>query len=151
VAIEGVLTEDRIKLDISATDWRDLVDQVGAVMVAAGDVEPSYVTAMKQVIERIGTYCVIAPGVVLLHARPEDGVNRVCLAVGTMKQGINFGCDNDPVRLAIGLGAVDHEGHLQILRDVAELLSDEKRLAQLLAAQTTEQVLDVVCAPAKAS
>jgi len=145
LAIEKALTRDRIKVGIVATDWRDLVDQVGAVMVAAGDIQPSYVEAMKKVIEEIGTYCVIAPGVVLLHARPEEGVERICLAVGTLQKGINFGCENDPVRLAIGLGAVDHEGHIELLRDVAELLSDGERLAKLLAAETEEQVLEVVC------
>ena len=144
LAIEKALTKDRIRVGIVAKDWRDLVDQVGAVMEAAGDVQPSYVEAMKKVIEDIGTYCVIAPGVVLLHARPEEGVNRVCLAVGTLKEGINFGCENDPVRLVIGLGAVDHEGHVELLRDVARLLSDNERLARLLEAETEEQLLEVV-------
>ena len=145
MAIENALTKDRIKVGIVATDWRDLVDQVGEVMVAAGDVQPSYVEAMKKVIEEIGTYCVIAPGVVLLHARPEEGVNRVCLAIGTLQEGINFGCENDPVRLAIGLGAVDHEGHVELLRDVALLLSDKAQLTALLEAKTKEELLEVVC------
>jgi len=144
LAIESVLTKDRIKIAIQAKDWRDLVDQVGEVMVAAGDVQPTYVEAMKKVIEELGTYCVIAPGVVLLHARPEEGVNRVCLAIGTLEEGINFGCENDPVRLAIGLGAVDHEAHVELLRDVARLLSDPSRLALLLEAKTKEDLLGVV-------
>lgn len=144
MAIESVLTKDRIKIAIQAKDWRDLVDQVGEVMVAAGDVQPTYVEAMKKVIEELGTYCVIAPGVVLLHARPEEGVNRVCLAIGTLEEGVNFGCENDPVRLAIGLGAVDHEAHVELLRDVARLLSDPSRLALLLEAKTKEDLLGVV-------
>jgi len=144
LAIESVLTKDRIKIAIQAKDWRDLVDQVGEVMVAAGDVQPTYVEAMKKVIEELGTYCVIAPGVVLLHARPEEGVNRVCLAIGTLEEGVNFGCENDPVRLAIGLGAVDHEAHVELLRDVARLLSDPSRLALLLEAKTKEDLLGVV-------
>jgi len=145
LAIEKALTKDRIKVGITATDWRDLVNQVGEIMVAAGDVQPSYIQAMKKVIEEIGTYCVIAPGVVLLHARPEEGVNRVCLAIVTLKEGINFGCENDPVRLAIGLGAVDHEGHIELLRDVAQLLSDKVQLTRLLEAKTEEQLLEVIC------
>lgn len=153
MAIENVLTKDRIRVAVRARDWRHLVDQVGEIMVAAGDVQPTYTQAMKKVIEDIGTYCVIAPGIVLLHARPEEGVNRVCLAIATLEEGIDFGCENDPVLLAIGLGAVDHEGHIELLRDVAQLLSDKARLARLLAAKTKEELLDVVCgrqAPADA-
>ena len=144
MAIESVLTKNRIKIAIQAKDWRDLVDQVGEVMVAAGDVQPTYVEAMKKVIEELGTYCVIAPGVVLLHARPEEGVNRVCLAIGTLEEGNNLAFENDPVRLAIGLGAVDHEAHVELLRDVARLLSDPSRLALLLEAKTKEDLLRVV-------
>ncbi|MBC7265295.1 MAG: PTS sugar transporter subunit IIA [Chloroflexi bacterium] len=145
MAIEKLLTRERIKVGIQAADWRDLVDQVGEIMVAAGDVHPRYIQAMKNVIEEIGTYCVIAPGVVLLHARPEEGVNRVCLAVATLREGINFGCENDPVWLAIGLGAVDHGGHIELLRDVARFLSDKANLTRLREAETEEQLLQIIC------
>jgi mannitol/fructose-specific phosphotransferase system IIA component (Ntr-type) len=145
--IENVLSQDRIAIDLQVQDWRDLVDQVGEIMVAAGDVQPQYIEAMKQVIEEMGTYCVIAPGVVLLHARPESGVNRVCVAIATLECGVNFGCENDPVRLAIGLGAVDHESHIDILRRISTVLADSDLHRRLLEATSKEDVLGIFGGP----
>ena len=99
---------------------------------------------MKAVIEEMGPYAVIAPGVVLLHARPEDGVKRICMVIATLKDGINFGSKNDPVRLAIGLGAIDHEGHIDILRELTNFLKDKKRVAQLIEAPSEEELLHIL-------
>lgn len=144
---QNVISEETIAIGLEPCDWRDLVDKVGRIMVAAGDVQPQYIEAMKQVIEEMGTYCVIAPGVVLLHARPENGVNRVCLAIATLDHDINFGCENDPVRLAIGLGAVDHESHIDILRRISTVLADADARRQLLGASSKEEVLELFVAP----
>jgi mannitol/fructose-specific phosphotransferase system IIA component (Ntr-type) len=142
--LEKYLTTDRIRIGLYARDWRDLVDQVGEVMVEMGDVEPSYVEAMKKVTEEMGPYSVIAPGVVLLHARPEEGVHRICFVLVTLAEGISFGSDNDPVLLAIGLGALDHESHVEALRDLASLLGDRSKVEGIMNANKIDEVLKII-------
>ena len=47
-------------------------------------------------------YYVLGPGLAMPHARPEDGVNRLGLALTVLKEGVNFGSEgNDPVRLLV--------------------------------------------------
>ena len=99
--LEKYLTQEKILIEIKVSDWRELIGVVGNILVQTGDIESRYIDAMIKVIEDLGPYAVIAPGVVLLHARPEDGVKRVCIAMATLAQGINFGSVNDPVRLAM--------------------------------------------------
>lgn len=138
------LTTDRIRIGLYATDWRDLIDQVGAIMLQAGDIEASYIDAMKQVTEEMGPYSVIAPGVVLLHGRPEDGVIRICFAMVTLKQGISFGSVNDPVMLAIGMGAIDHTSHIEAIKDLANLLSDKEKIAKLVKEESVTDFMRIL-------
>lgn len=142
--LKKLLSSDRIKTGVVVSSWEELVDEVGAIMVAAGDIEPSYTEAMKDVVREIGTYCVIAPGVVLLHARPEDGVKRFCIALAKLDKGVNFGSANDPVFLAFGFGAVDHDSHLNLLTQIAQLLQDKDNVKQMMEAKDTQDILDTI-------
>lgn len=142
--LKKLLRSDRIKTGLVVSGWEELVDEVGAIMVAAGDVEVSYIGAMKKVVREIGTYCVIAPGVVLLHARPEDGVNRICIALAKLDKGVNFGCANDPVFLAFGFGATDHESHLTLLTQIARLLQNKTNVKLMMEAKDRQDILDTI-------
>ncbi len=142
--IEKYLTEDRIALNLEVSDWKDLVDKVGELMINVGDIEIGYVEAMKQVVEEMGPYAVIAPGVVLLHARPEAGVKRISFVMATLKNPVNFGSVNDPVWLATGLGALDHHGHVELLRDLSNFLQDKERLNQLSKAKDKNDFIRIV-------
>jgi mannitol/fructose-specific phosphotransferase system IIA component (Ntr-type) len=138
------ISESNIRVGLIVTDWKDLVRVVGNVLVESDEIEPSYIDAMIKVIEDLGPYAVIAPGVVLLHARPEDGVKKMCVAIANLKEGINFGSANDPVRLAIALGAVDHHSHIELLKGLAELLSDKEQLSRLYTVNNSQEFIEIL-------
>jgi len=126
----------RAKLDLESRD--EVIYQAGDLLVQAGAVEPGYVKAMKRVMDELGPYCVIAPGIALLHARPEDGVIRTCLSLITLKTPVAFGhSSNDPVDIAFALGAIDKRSHIEALAELAEFLSKEDFLQSIRDAQDT--------------
>jgi mannitol operon transcriptional antiterminator len=103
------------------------------------------VEAMKTSLEVNGPYMVIVPGVAILHARPEDGVRRVCMSLVTLSEGIRFGHkDNDPVDIAIAFAAVDQHQHLQALSDLMRLLADETALSDIRSADSVARVLETI-------
>jgi mannitol/fructose-specific phosphotransferase system IIA component (Ntr-type) len=142
--IAEYLTSNRIRIGLRAVDWRHLIEQVGAIMLQAGDIEKRYIDAMKRVTEEMGPYSVIAPGVVLLHGRPEDGVRRICFAAATLTKGVNFGSANDPVLLAIGMGALDHSSHIEAIRDLAILLNDRGKVTKLIRSKNVDEFIQTV-------
>ncbi len=126
----------RAKLDLESRD--EVIYQAGDLLVQAGAVEPGYVKGMKRVMDELGPYCVIAPGIALLHARPEDGVIRTCLSLITLKTPVAFGhSSNDPVDIAFALGAIDKRSHIEALAELAEFLSKEDFLQSIRDAQDT--------------
>lgn len=106
------------------------------MLVASGCVADAYVGAMIRTVETLGPYVVIAPGIAMPHARPEDGVSRTGMALVRLEIPVAFGHpSNDPVDLVIPLAAVDPDSHVLAMAQLAERLSDPDTLRRLRAAQ----------------
>jgi mannitol/fructose-specific phosphotransferase system IIA component (Ntr-type) len=134
--LASFLTDETVRARVHVVSWQEAVDRVGGLLVGAGAVELRYIEAMKLVLREMGPYAVIAPGVVLLHARPEDGVRRPCLAMITLATPVPFGhSQNDPVDLVVALGAVDKQAHIVALQELARLLMDQPTLERIRSAQ----------------
>jgi mannitol/fructose-specific phosphotransferase system IIA component (Ntr-type) len=120
------------------------VESVGALLVEAGKARAGYTEAMKRVLKEMGLYAVIAPGIVLLHARPEDGVLQPCLGLITLSTAVPFGhSENDPVDLVFALGAVDKEAHIASLKVLAEMLGDQDVLFKIRSALTDGELASI--------
>lgn len=150
--LRQLLTAERVATDVTVEDWEGAVRAVGRLMVDTGVVEERYIDGMIDTAKELGPYIVIAPGLALPHSRPEDGVLQPCMALITLKPPVNFGNpDNDPVDVVIAFGAVDHEQHVEALRDMATILSEPSNLAALRAAKTKEQILEIMWSAPEAS
>ena len=149
VPLAKLIGPDTVAAQAVVASWEEAVDRVGGLLVQAGRVRPSYIPAMKQVLKEIGPYAVIAPGIVLLHARPEDGVIEPCLALVTLATPVPFGhSQNDPVDLVFALGAVDKQAHIESLQQLAEMLGDENVLQRLRSATTAGELAGILAAGA---
>lgn len=117
------ISKDCIRANIDVNSWRGAIRHAGQLLVNAGAAEPRYVEAMIRACEELGAYIVIAPGIALPHARPEDGALKNNFAAVTLSSPVNFGdADNDPVSLVVAFSAVDAKSHLESLSKLAKLL-----------------------------
>lgn len=124
-----------VGLQVHVTDWRGAIRAAGDLLVAAGVATDRYTDEMIAAVEEHGPYIVIAPGFALAHSRPSPAVLRTGLSWLSLAEPIEFGsAQNDPVRLVIGLAALDHDGHIQELAAIADLLQDQQSLQELLEA-----------------
>lgn len=149
ISLGDLIGPKTVKAQAQVDSWEAAVDGVGRLLLEAGKIEAAYIPAMKRVLKEMGPYAVIAPGIVLLHARPEDGVLEPCLGLMTLKQGVPFGhSENDPVDLVFALGAVDKQAHILSLRALAELLGSPLFLERLRTAATDRELADIFKASA---
>jgi PTS system ascorbate-specific IIA component len=133
VLVNKALGEGSILLQQSAVDWRECFQLAGNALVASRRVTESYIEEMIQAFEELGPYMVIAPGIALAHARPSAAVLETGLSIVTLKEPVAFGsANNDPVRLVIGLAAVDHDSHIDLMAALSELLMNETKVNILL-------------------
>lgn len=140
-----LLTEEVISIEAGARDWRHAIELATAPLLANGTIEPSYVAALYRSHEELGPYYVLGPGLTMPHARPEDGVNRLGLALTVLKEGVNFGSEgNDPVRLLITLAASDSNSHVETIAQLAELFMNEEDVAAIMAATSKDDILRIL-------
>ncbi|WP_299167894.1 PTS sugar transporter subunit IIA [uncultured Arthrobacter sp.] len=129
----------------TASDWREAIRLAGDGLVAGGVTTEAYTEEMITAVEEHGPYIVIAPGIALAHARPAESVLKGGLSWVSLETPVEFGhASNDPVTLVIGLAALDHTAHIEVLKAVAGVLSNKEVRARLEAAETPDQVRDLL-------
>lgn len=133
-----------ILVGVEVKDWREAVRVAGEILYKNGKIKKEYIDAMINTVKSMGPYAVIAPGVALPHARPEDGALKVGFSIVVLKKPVKFGSPNDPVKVVIAFSSPDKKSHIKILQAIAELLSNEKARLALISAKKTEDVLNIL-------
>lgn len=145
ISLSSMISENTARAKVLMASWEAAVDYVGTLLVNDHKVRPEYIPAMKRVFTELGPYAVLAPGIVLLHARPEDGVLEPCLGLITLADPVPFGhSENDPVDLVFALGAVDKSAHISALQQLAGMLGDPQKLKEIRSAQDDQMLFKVM-------
>lgn len=143
--LKEILTPDLIELHYSAKNRDEAVRKSGELLVHSGLATSNYVDGMIENVEINGTYIVIAPGIAMPHARPEEGALDVGFSIVTLKEPVVFGHPkNDPVKIVIGLCAIDHQTHLKALAELVEILSHEENVACFTNAASKTEIMDII-------
>ncbi|CAH1525358.1 PTS system, IIA component [Vibrio owensii] len=143
--LRELITSDVIRIHSDATDWKDAVSKSCEALIENGAIEPSYVDAIYRSHEELGPYYVVGPGMAMPHARPEDGVNRLSLAITVIQNGVNFDSEgNDPVKMLVTLAATDSNSHVDAISKLAELFMNEEHVEAICSAQNTQDVLAII-------
>lgn len=145
VSLAEAIGATGIALGERVADREAAVRRSGALLAAAGRVEPAYTDEMLAALEEYGPYIVIAPGVALAHSRPSAAVREVAFSILTLDPPVPFGHEeNDPVRLVVGMAAPDSESHIEALRQMAELLGDDSMRERITHATDAAEVLRLI-------
>lgn len=122
-----------IRLKEKCRDWEDVIYKGVGILEKEGFVNECYKYKIIENFNELGPYMVIAPQIVLLHARPEDGVIKTGLSILTLEDPINFGSElNDPVKLVFSLCSKDNRDHMFLLSSLMKLLMSKEDLESMI-------------------
>lgn len=134
-----------INLNVQAGSWEEAVERAGEPLLKRHLIEHRYIQAMKDTIVKFGPYMVIWEGTALLHARPEDGVRQLCMGFTTFRIPVNFGHEqNDPVKMAFVLGAVDNCSHMPALYELSDLMRNTELVNILRNTVSSQRVIKLL-------
>ncbi|WP_366248919.1 BglG family transcription antiterminator [Terribacillus aidingensis] len=143
--LQDILKQSNILLNQECGDWKEAIMKVADILVRDSVIEESYITAMIKSVDEFGPYIVVGKHLALAHARPEDGVNKLGISVMTLKDPVYFGNpDNDPVRIVFCLAAVDSYSHLNVMRNLIDLINDEEKVNRLIAVKDIDMFNNVL-------
>ncbi|MFC0225371.1 PTS sugar transporter subunit IIA [Serratia aquatilis] len=139
------LNSDHIQLCDKVADWQEAVALSGQPLLQRGIITQDYLTAIFRQHQALGPYFVLAPGIAMPHARPEEGAKALGLSLLKINQGVQFHSeDNDPVFIVVMLSAPDSSSHIELISQLAELFSDNESMEKLFRAENKQQIEDVI-------
>lgn len=134
-----------INVQEKVASWQEALDICARPLLQAKIIEPEYVAAIIEQHQKLGPYYVLAPGLAMPHARPEEGANGLGLSLLKLRDGVSFGAAEDaPVDVIIMLAAPDRHSHIEMISALAELFSSDEDLQQLHQAQTLEEIKNII-------
>lgn len=146
---QSLIDNQSIRLHQHAADWQEAVKIGTDLLVASGAVEPRYYDTIIAAVEELGPYIIIAPGLAMPHARPEDGVKRTAFALVTLAEPVTFPGEDTPVAVLVTLAGSNADEHVQSLMEVTTILEDDSHpdgvdLDKILRCQTPQDVYAVI-------
>ena len=140
-AAPEILSPASIVLDGTARDSASGIDEAGALLVAAGAVDESYVAAMHDREASVSTF--MGNGLAIPHGTNEakSSIQRSAMSFVRYPGGIDW--NGNPTTFVIGIAGVGNE-HLTLLQKVAMTFSDPAQVERLEKATTTEEILEIL-------
>ncbi|MBM7556107.1 BglG family transcription antiterminator [Halanaerobacter jeridensis] len=136
-----LLTADTIKINSEVSNWQQAVEETGGILLNQDSITDNYIKESLESINNQGPYVVIAPGVSLLHAKPEAGVLKQDMALLVVPSGVEFGHKNDPVKLIFMLAPIDKSSHYNAMVDLLKLIDNRQLVDKITSFDNPESII----------
>ena len=122
-SLVDLLKLTHITFSLGGHSWHEIVALASQPLINSGAIQDRYLSAMINVIQNHGFYMYMGSGVLLLHAKPTDGVNQLCMSMLKLEQPFRFENDTPTdTDIIFVLGATDDNSHLTALFQLNELI-----------------------------
>ncbi|WP_432398125.1 PTS mannitol transporter subunit IICBA [Pseudarthrobacter sp. L19] len=140
-APSDILVADSVVLQGSATTRDGAIDEAGRLLLNRGAVDSGYLDAMHEREESVSTY--MGSFLAIPHGTnaAKDHIMKSAVSVVRYPEGIDW--NGKEVKFVVGVAGVNNE-HLQILSSIAKVFTNKAQVAQLEAATTVDEVLDLL-------
>ena len=140
--VEGeVLAPSSIVLGGTARDRDSAIEEAGRLLVDAGAVDPSYVASMHEREKSVST--MMGNGLAIPHGTNEakGAIRRTAISFVRYDEPVDW--NGKPAEFVLGIAGAGND-HLALLARIAETFTDKDRVAQLRAARSADEVLEVL-------
>ena len=140
-ALSQAFAPGSIEVGVRAATREQAILEAGRLLTVSGRTTDAYGDEMLAALTEFGPYFVLAPGIAIAHGRPSESVLSSGLSLAVLAEPVVFGSEhNDPVSLVFGLCATDHDSHLEVLSELATLLTNQDLIKFMLNALTAEEI-----------
>lgn len=142
--ISDMLKLENVRITDQAVHWKEAIHLCLEPLIEGGYVSDNYEKAIVKSTEEYGPYYVLAEDLALIHGRPTDGVIEKQLAITLLRKPVQFSEDSFPVRGLIALAASDSNSHIDAMRVLSTIFTDESKIEELVHADNPKQIYDML-------
>lgn len=137
----SILSLEKIKVHAPIKTKEEAIKLVGQMLVDAGHVPANYIDKMLEREQLVSTD--LGGGLAMPHGTNEAKslIVSTGISILTVPEGIDFGGD-EPARLIIGLAAIGDD-HMDVLTNVAMLVSDEEEFEKIITSADPNELLEI--------
>jgi PTS system mannitol-specific IIA component len=136
-----VLELAQVSVNGTATTQEEAIREAGQILAAAGAVTADYVTYMLERETSVSTY--MGNYLAIPHGTNEGKDTILDSALSFVRYQNPIDWDGNEVRFVVGIAGKDN-GHLEILSKIAIIFSDDDEVAKLLAANSAEEIFELL-------
>ncbi|MET3141448.1 UNVERIFIED_ORG: PTS system mannitol-specific IIC component [Arthrobacter sp. UYEF10] len=139
-ARSDILMADSVILNGTATTRDAAIDEAGRLLLARGAVDEGYLAAMHEREKSVSTY--MGSFLAIPHGTnaAKDHILKSAVSVIRYPDGIDW--NGKQVKFVVGVAGINNE-HLHILSSIAKVFTNNAQVAQLEAATSVEEVLEL--------
>lgn len=135
----------RVVLDVKVDTWQEAIIRVSEPLLWENMITPNYVHNMVDLVVKHGPYIVVAPGVAIPHASPNDGVIMPGISIMRLRKPVIFGKEGfDPVSIVICCAIIDEPEYINALMRLLTKIKDPLNIDRLLRAKTSEEIIKIL-------
>lgn len=135
------IKKEWVSLDVKAGNWEETIEKGGELLLKDNIITKNYIEAMKKAVKEMGAYFVVTKNVALPHAKIEEGILETGFSIVTLENPVEFGnTENDPVKYVFCLAIKNSNDHIEILKELSELLEDKIFFRLLDEEKDTEKI-----------
>lgn len=146
--LKKILTKDSILPELKADTKQGVIEEIVAALVASGKIT-GRAAAIKAVLDREAKMSTgLHNGVAIPHGT-TDSVDRLIVAVGIHRTGVDFAADDkSPSRIIVlTLFPADRVGpHIQFLAEIGKVLGRAELRDRLLKASSADEIFAILTA-----
>lgn len=142
--IKDVLKKENISIIDENISWKDAIYLITKPLIEQGYVESRYPEEIIKNTNEFGPYYVLVEDVAFVHTRPDQGVIDNQIAVLVNHTSVDFKKNDKTAKLFITLAAAGSEEHLEIMAALADLLSDESKINQIINTNSIEEIYQLL-------
>lgn len=132
---------------IAFDSWEDAIRASCEPLIKDGSVDPSYADEIIECVKKYGPYIVIAPMIALPHAQENArGVHKTAVSFMKVEEVVKFDEEDreKDAKLFFTIASENHDKHLENLTRLAEMLSNQDIVDELLDAKSLEDLKAIV-------
>ena len=113
------------------------------MLIEAESIEKCYLDKIISQLLFYGPFMFLTQGIILAHAKPEDGVKKMDVSMSIFKHPVYFS-EYYQAKIVITLAVEDQYRHLRILNDIMTIFEDESNIENIAEMNSIEEIISAM-------
>lgn len=143
ISLKELIDKEVITISYDDMPWEKAVLLCGMPLLKNNDILIDYINKTIQYIKNEGPYSVFPNQMLLAHAKCEDGVKNLSIAILISKKGILFSNDIR-IKFIVLLATPDNNSHLRTLNELVEIFSDNQFAEEMEKSVSIDKICELI-------